>query len=539
LTTFEDLQLIAPLRRALADERYEQPTPIQVQAIPPLLLGKDVLGCAQTGTGKTAAFALPILQHLAGSPRRGGKPRLRALVLTPTRELAAQIGESFAAYGRFVDARHTVIFGGVNEKPQIAALRRGVDVLVATPGRLLDLLGRGFLSLADVDFFVLDEADRMLDMGFVHDVKKVIAALPRARQNLLFSATLPPSILKLAGSFLRDPVHVEVTPPATTVERIDQRVMFVDRPDKKRLLVALLRAPEVVRTLVFTRTKHGANRVAQQLARAKIGAAAIHGNKSQSARNKALEGFRSGDVSVLIATDIASRGLDIDDVSHVINYDLPNEPESYVHRIGRTGRAGRSGIAVSFCDTSETDYLRDIERTIGLTIPVIADHPYHHAAAMPRSAQTAQTATRTARAPQARRGAAGDSDSDSTRTHTRRRTRTRRRRSGPGAAAAADTSVANRAASAGDRTASAGDRTPSAGHRTPSTGNRTPSAGNRSPSAGNRSPSAGNRTPSAGNRTPSAGNRSASTANRTPGAAPARRRRRRRRGRGPGSGPAT
>ena len=383
MTTFADLDLIQPLQRALTAENYERPTPIQAQAIPPLLLGKDVLGCAQTGTGKTAAFALPILQHLAKTRPRRGKARICTLVLTPTRELAAQISESFASYGRFVPAQHLVIFGGVNEKPQIAALRRGVDILVATPGRLLDLHGRGYVDLTEVEFFVLDEADRMLDMGFVHDVRRIIAHLPRQRQNLLFSATLPPAITSLAGSFLHDPVRVEVTPPATTVEIIEQSVMFVDRADKKRLLASILHSGEVDRAIVFTRTKHGANRLAKQLDRDHINASAIHGNKTQNARRRALEGFKSGDVSVLIATDIASRGIDIDDVSHVFNYDLPNEPEVYVHRIGRTGRAGRSGVAVSFCDATEGDYLRDIERLIGQSIPVVDDHAFHMAAAIP------------------------------------------------------------------------------------------------------------------------------------------------------------
>ncbi|MEM9493730.1 MAG: DEAD/DEAH box helicase, partial [Myxococcota bacterium] len=367
-------------------EAYERPTPIQAQAIPHLLDGRDVLGCAQTGTGKTAAFALPVLQML-GQQRQRGKPRIRALVLTPTRELAAQIDESFARYGRFIKAEHLVIFGGVNENPQIRALRRGTDVLVATPGRLLDLHGRGFIDFGDVEFFVLDEADRMLDMGFIHDVKRVLQHLPEDRQNLLFSATMPPAIVKLAGSFLRDPIQVEVTPQATTVERIDQTVMFVERADKKRLLAALLLHPEVERSIVFTRTKHGANRLVKQLDRFRINAVAIHGNKSQGARERALTGFRSGKIPVLIATDIASRGIDVDDVSHVFNYDLPNEPESYVHRIGRTGRAGREGVAVSFCDESEGSYLRAIEKTIGQEIPVVDDHEYHCAAAIPPEPQ--------------------------------------------------------------------------------------------------------------------------------------------------------
>jgi ATP-dependent RNA helicase RhlE len=381
VTTFAQLGCAAPLCRALEREGYRHPTPIQTQAIPPLLQGRDLLGCAQTGTGKTAAFALPVLQHLMDAPRGHGKRAIRALVLTPTRELAAQIGDSFTAYGQFVEASHTVIFGGVNEKPQIEALRRGTDTLIATPGRLLDLMGRGFVHLDAVDFFVLDEADRMLDMGFVHDVRRVIAALPSERQNLLFSATMPPTIVKLAASFLVDPVHVEVAPPATTVELVEQVLMFVAHGDKKHLLASLLHEPGVERSIVFTRTKHGANRLAQQLHRAGIqDAAAIHGNKSLAARERALASFRSGDIRVLIATDIAARGIDIDDVTHVFNYDLPNIPESYVHRIGRTARAGRKGVAISFCDDTEAEYLRDIEKTIGIELMVDDDHAWHAAA---------------------------------------------------------------------------------------------------------------------------------------------------------------
>ncbi|MCA9582052.1 MAG: DEAD/DEAH box helicase [Myxococcales bacterium] len=384
MTTFDQLELLPELQRALRAENYEEPTPIQAQAIPPLLDGRDVLGCAQTGTGKTAAFALPVLQHLANTTGRPmGRPPIRVLVLTPTRELAAQIGDSFATYGRFLKFKHLVIFGGVNENPQITALRKGVDILVATPGRLLDLQGRGHIDLGQVGFFVLDEADRMLDMGFVNDVRRVIRQLPKKRQNLLFSATMPPAITELAGSFLKDPVRVEVTPQATTVERIEQSVMFVDRLDKRHLLTDLLRQKGVDKAIVFTRTKHGANRLATHLEKAKITAAAIHGNKTQNARNRALAGLKSGSIQVLIATDIASRGIDIDDVSHVFNYDLPNEPESYVHRIGRTARAGLSGIAVSLCDGTEGEYLRAIEKTIGLKIPVVEDHKYHSPAAVP------------------------------------------------------------------------------------------------------------------------------------------------------------
>ncbi len=376
MTTFANLDLIEPLRRAVAHEGYEIPTPIQAQSIPLLLEGRDVLGCAQTGTGKTAAFALPMLQHLVGTPAPRGKKIIRALVLSPTRELAAQIDESFGAYGRYLQVPHTVIFGGVNQSGQVKILRRGVEVLVATPGRLLDLMGQGIIDLGRVELFVLDEADRMLDMGFIHDIKRVLRVLPPRRQNLLFSATMPRSIADLASSFLNNPAWVEVTPNVKTVDQIEQRVMFVARADKRRLLAELLHSPEVERVLVFTRTKHGANRLVKQLDRAGIRGAAIHGNKSQSARRKALEGFRNGSNPVLVATDLAARGIDVEGISHVFNFDLPNEPETYVHRIGRTGRAGMTGIAISFCDETEGEYLRDIEKLIGQTIPVARDHAY-------------------------------------------------------------------------------------------------------------------------------------------------------------------
>jgi ATP-dependent RNA helicase RhlE len=389
LTTFASLDLIEPLQRALAAQDYVQPTPIQVRAIPPLLDGRDVLGCAQTGTGKTAAFLLPILQYLATHPRTG-KPVIRALVLTPTRELAAQIGESFEDYGRFLDLRHQVIFGGVSQRPQVASLRRGIDAMIATPGRLLDLHGQGYIDFGAVEFFVLDEADRMLDMGFIRDIRRVIEMLPRRRQNLLFSATMPAPIVKLASGFLHDPIQVEVDPQSTTVERIEQRVMFVSRADKRRLLVDMLQSSEVESAIVFTRTKHGANRVARELDKWGIGAAAIHGNKSQGARKRALAGFKSGDMRILVATDIASRGIDVEGVSHIFNYDLPNLPESYIHRIGRTGRAGRDGIAIAFCDETETAYLEDIEELIKQKIEVDEDHQWHCPEAMPIPGQRAK-----------------------------------------------------------------------------------------------------------------------------------------------------
>lgn len=381
MTSFSSLDLIEPLLRAIAAQNYETPTPIQERAIPPLLEGRDVLGCAQTGTGKTAAFLLPVIQHLTVDATRG-KPVVRALVLTPTRELAAQIGDSFDEYNRFLDLRHQVIYGGVSQRPQVSALRRGVDVLIATPGRLLDLFGQGYIDFSDVEFFVLDEADRMLDMGFIRDIRRILDLLPDDRQNLLFSATMPKQIVGLAGAFLTDPVRVEVDPQSTTVERIEQHVMYVARANKRRLLCHILSNEDVESAIVFTRTKHGANRVVKELDRAGLQAAAIHGNKSQGARQRALAGFKSGDVRVLVATDIASRGIDVAGVSHVVNYDLPNVSESYVHRIGRTGRAGLEGIAIAFCDETEAGYLRDIERLTGKPMHVISDHEWHYPEAM-------------------------------------------------------------------------------------------------------------------------------------------------------------
>jgi ATP-dependent RNA helicase RhlE len=370
--SFEDLALAEPLRRALTKEGYTVPTPIQVQAIPQLLAGRDLLGIAQTGTGKTAAFALPILQRLAaGKPATQQRKTARCLVLTPTRELALQIADSFRAYGRYLGLRATVIFGGVGQHPQVTTMARGIDILVATPGRLLDLIGQGHVRLDGVETVVLDEADRMLDMGFVHDVKKIVRLLPEQRQTLLFSATMPADVARLAAGILREPVRVEVTPPATTVEMIDQRVVFVGRADKRDMLCSMLGDPALARVLVFTRTKHLANRVAEQLERSGFAAEAIHGNKSQSARQRALEGFRAGQVRILVATDIAARGIDVDGITHVVNYDLPNVPETYVHRIGRTARAGAAGAAISLCDGEERAFLRDIERIIGQKVPVL------------------------------------------------------------------------------------------------------------------------------------------------------------------------
>ncbi|HZZ70717.1 MAG TPA: DEAD/DEAH box helicase [Pirellulales bacterium] len=379
--TFSELELIEPLQRALATEKYLQPTPIQAQAIPHLLAGKDLLGCAQTGTGKTAAFALPILQRLDQNRRPAASRAPRVLVLSPTRELAAQIGDSFRVYGRHLHLKHAVIFGGVGQNPQVQALNRGVHILVATPGRLLDLMGQGFIRLDKLEVFVLDEADRMFDMGFLPDLKRIIAALPAQRQSLFFSATMPSKIAELANSLLTDPVQVTITPAATTVDLIEQRVMFVPQGDKRALLNTIVEGPNVDRCLVFTRTKHGADKVAKQLSQNGHAADAIHGNKSQSARERALQQFRSGKIRVLVATDVAARGIDVDGVSHVINFDMPHEPESYVHRIGRTGRAGASGIALSFCDASERRLLRDIERLVRRQITVDSSHEFHSAGA--------------------------------------------------------------------------------------------------------------------------------------------------------------
>jgi ATP-dependent RNA helicase RhlE len=368
---FAELGIIEPLCRALAAAEYEIPTPIQTQAIPQLLSGKDLLGIAQTGTGKTAAFAVPILQRLSQNGPTAGPDTVRALILAPTRELAIQIGEDFAAYGEHLNLRFATIFGGVGQNPQAAALKRGVDVLIATPGRLLDLVSQRLARLDKVSMLVLDEADRLLDMGFIRDVKRIVSLLPKARQSLLFSATMPTEVAALAREILRDPVRVDVSPKTITVDLTDQHVVFVENNDKRHVLTKLLRDPQVTRAIVFTRTKHGANRVTEQLDRAGINAEAIHGNKSQNARQRALEQFKSGKAWVLVATDIAARGIDIDAVSHVFNFELPHEPESYVHRIGRTGRAGASGTATSLCDASERPRLRAIERLIRRPINVM------------------------------------------------------------------------------------------------------------------------------------------------------------------------
>jgi ATP-dependent RNA helicase RhlE len=374
--SFEKLNLIEPILKALNTEGYTKPTPIQEQAIPILLERKDLLGCAQTGTGKTAAFAIPILQLLHQDELYKASVGISTLILTPTRELAIQIGESFAAYGRNLKLKHTVIFGGVSQKSQTDALRAGVNILIATPGRLLDLMNQRYVKLDHIKIFVLDEADRMLDMGFIHDVKKVIAKLPPKRQTLFFSATMPKEISSLANSILTNPTRVEVTPVSSTANTIKQSLYYVDKKNKKSLLLDLLKDKSIVTALVFTRTKHGADRVTMDLNKAGIHAEAIHGNKSQNARQRALTNFKSQKTRVLVATDIAARGIDVDDLSTVINFELPNIPETYVHRIGRTGRAGASGVSISFCEFEEIEFLHDIQKLIGKQIPVVEDHEY-------------------------------------------------------------------------------------------------------------------------------------------------------------------
>jgi ATP-dependent RNA helicase RhlE len=377
-SSFNSLGLVDPIRRAVEGAGYETPTPIQTQAIPHLLTGRDLLGCAQTGTGKTAAFALPILDRLAraGRPQERDRRGPRVLVLAPTRELALQISDSFRDYGRHLPFRSAVVFGGVGQGPQVHALRGNTDIVVATPGRLLDLIGQGHARFDALETLVLDEADRMLDMGFIDPIRRIIAVLPRRRQTLMFSATMPPEILKLAKTILVNPVEVSVVPVSTPAEGISQWVLHVDRGNKRALLAEVLRDPAMKRVLVFTRTKHGANRVSDQLERIGVRAAAIHGNKSQAARQRALTGFKQGQLRVLVATDIAARGVDVDGITHVINFELPNEPESYVHRIGRTARAGATGVALSFCDAEERGLLRDIERLTRAPVKVVENHPY-------------------------------------------------------------------------------------------------------------------------------------------------------------------
>ena len=387
MSTFQSLGLSPNILKAIEAEGYKTPTPVQEQAIPPLLDGRDVLAVAQTGTGKTAAFSLPVLEIM--NDRTHHNKSIKALILSPTRELAAQIDQRFSAYSKHMDISHMVIFGGVKQGAQVSKLRRGVDILVATPGRLLDLIGQGHIDITKVEFFVLDEADRMLDMGFIRDIRKVIELLPKKRQNLLFSATMPKTIAELADSILKNAITIDVSPKQKTVKRISQKVMFVRKADKRRLLVKIIKAEKVQCAIVFTRTKHGANRLVKQLAQSGVDASAIHGNKSQGARTKALAGFKNGEIPILVATDIASRGIDVDDVTHVFNYDLPNEPESYVHRIGRTARAGKEGIAYAFCDESESGYLVGIEQVTGTTIPRDLKQEFHFANAIPKPGQKA------------------------------------------------------------------------------------------------------------------------------------------------------
>jgi ATP-dependent RNA helicase RhlE len=374
--SFNKLELIDPILRSLKEEGYTTPTEIQEQAIPIALQKRDLLGCAQTGTGKTAAFALPILQHLAANTSNDPNRKIRSLIVTPTRELAIQIDESFQNYGRYTGLSTTVVYGGVNQKRQVKQLKKGVDILTATPGRLLDLMNQGFISLAHIEIFVLDEADRMLDMGFIHDVKKMLKALPKKRQTLFFSATMPNEIIKLSNSILTNPTKIEVTPEAATVDKIRQGIYHVDKGNKKQLLVDVLSDDEVGSALVFTRTKRGANNVVKMLNKKSIQAEAIHGNKSQNARQRALSNFKDQTTRVLVATDIAARGIDVDELKYVINYEIPNIPETYVHRIGRTGRAGSNGTALSFVDSSEQEYLRDIEKLINQQIPVVDENEY-------------------------------------------------------------------------------------------------------------------------------------------------------------------
>ncbi|MFN5416091.1 MAG: DEAD/DEAH box helicase [Flavobacteriia bacterium] len=381
---FEQLNLIEPILKALSEEGYTSPTPIQEQTIPYLLAKKDVLGCAQTGTGKTAAFAIPILQILHNEKANyAGKRKIKALIVTPTRELAIQIGESFDSYGKYTGITNTVIFGGVSQHSQVNRINNGVDVLVATPGRLLDLIAQGIISLSHVELFVLDEADRMLDMGFIHYVKKLLTLLPKERQSLFFSATMPPVILTLAGTILKDPMKVEVAPVSSTADTIQQKIFFVEKGDKPKLLAHLLQNPEIETVLVFTKTKHGADRVCKTLMKSGIKAEAIHGNKAQNARQRALTNFKAKTIRVLVATDIAARGIDVDELQFVINFDIPNIPETYVHRIGRTGRAGHNGTSFSFCDQEEKAYLKDIQKLIDKVLPVEEDHPFAMDPSMP------------------------------------------------------------------------------------------------------------------------------------------------------------
>ena len=375
--TFENLNIIQPILDAIKRENYETPTPIQAQAIPAVLEGKDIIGCAQTGTGKTAAFAIPILQNIKKHfNSEQGRKTIKALILSPTRELAIQIGEKFAAYGKTTHLKHTVVYGGVSQFHQVRSLKGGIDIVIATPGRLLDLMNQGFINLSNLKILTLDEADRMLDMGFINDINKIISKVPEKRQTLFFSATMPAAIQKLSQSILKDPVRISISPVNPSAENVTQELYYVEKGNKKSLLLHVLEKKAVSSALIFTRTKHGADKITKQIKMSGIRAEAIHGNKSQNYRQRALKNFKDKKTTVLVATDIASRGIDIDDLSHVINYEIPNEPETYVHRIGRTGRAGASGIAISFCDRAEQGHIRDISRLINVSIPVITDHPF-------------------------------------------------------------------------------------------------------------------------------------------------------------------
>lgn len=413
--TFKELNIVEPILRALEEEGYTAPTPIQHQAIPIIIEGNDVLGCAQTGTGKTAAFSIPIIQRYGATADRGRARTTKALVLTPTRELAIQIGESFATYGKYTSLKHTVIFGGVKQKSQTDALRMGVDVLVATPGRLLDLIGQGYVNLKSIEFFVLDEADRMLDMGFIHDIKRILPLLPKNRQTLFFSATMPKEIASLASTMLDKPVSVEVTPVSSTVDMIEQSLYHVEKKDKSALLIELLENKDMESVLVFSRTKHGADKIAKTLSKAGIEAQAIHGNKSQNARQRALSMFKEHSIRVLIATDIAARGIDVDNLSHVINYDLPDVPETYVHRIGRTGRAGKSGIAIAFCDIEEATLLRDIQKLIGKQLQLVRGGQYDACNVSPSYSNSEPSEHRRSQPSRGGRGGGGSSRSSSAR----------------------------------------------------------------------------------------------------------------------------
>lgn len=474
--TFKELGVIDPILKALSAEGYTEPTPIQEQSIPILLGGKDLLGCAQTGTGKTAAFAIPILQHLYNDrPQERGNRKIRALVVTPTRELAIQIADSFTTYGKFTGIRNTVIFGGVKQAAQTAALRQGVDILVATPGRLLDLMNQGYVSLKNIEYSVLDEADRMLDMGFIHDIRKIIAQLPQKRQSLFFSATMPPDIVKLSRQILGNPERVSVTPEQTTAEKVEQSIYFVSKKGKSKLLVHLLESNDFDSTLVFSRTKHGADKIVKMLGKSSISSEAIHGNKSQNARQRALGNFKSGRSKVLVATDIAARGIDVDGLSLVVNFDLPNIPETYVHRIGRTGRAEASGIALSFCDVEEQPYLKDIQKLIGQKIPVVSDHPFMDDANTAPSAAW-ETSTRNRQSPNNHRSASQDNRGS---RNGQNRSGNNQSHSGNGQARSGSN---GRAAGANDRASSSANSHSHSGNngRAAGTGNRTRNSGNSS-----------------------------------------------------------